>query len=120
VFGDVLGHVRQPVEEQAPDAGGVGVLADKHVLQIRVAGCLVDGGVHPHVEAQQRARVIAGVELRDLVGRDSASFTRVSSGALLAARAATKWLQLSPDLLDVGQIGDVDRRREACRGVDRR
>ena len=50
VFGDVFGDVRQSVKEQAPDAGRVGVLADQHVLQIRVAGGLVDRGMDPYVE----------------------------------------------------------------------
>ena len=68
VFGDVLAYIRQPVEEQTPDAGRVGVLAHQHVLQIGVAGCLVDRSVHPHVEPQEGTRVVVWVELGDLIG----------------------------------------------------
>jgi hypothetical protein len=37
MLSDVTGDVWEPVEKQAPDAGGVGVEADDDVIEVRIA-----------------------------------------------------------------------------------
>ena len=78
---NVPGEVGHPVEEQAPDAGGVRVLAHQHVLQVRISGCLVDRGVHVDVQPQQLPGILMP-GLRRLTVRDLLAQGRITSNAL--------------------------------------
>src|SRR6185295_9250567 len=102
------------VEEDAEDPGGQVVVAHEGVLEVRVAGCAVDRTVHPQVPAHQ---LVAG-QLGDVerVGRVGEVLElRAQRGgrrSVLSCAARRQRLELDADVGDVGQVRDVDGRRE--------
>ena len=69
VFPDVLAEIREPLDHQAPDPGGEIVVADQHVLQVRIAGGCVDQAMDGHVLGQEGLGVVRGdVQSPDVPG----------------------------------------------------
>jgi hypothetical protein len=113
VLRDVRRHARQPVQEQAPDAGGQVAVADQGVLEVRVVRRGVDGAVDPHVQGHQLAWLAA--QLRRLFGQLGGQRLKncpVGRGGVPGRAGRRGRLDHRADLEDVRQVGDVDLGRE--------
>ena len=116
VVADVLGEVGHLVDHQAPDPRGEVVVADQHLLKVRVSGGPVDQMMDRHVLAEEHVAVAVGqVEVANVFGRgrSSAQTAVVAfSAARRAAWGSRSWRmsEMAPSSVTSTTVAKVPRR----------